>query len=647
MLRTRFTFAVAGAVAAVTLAITAVAFIVVRADLQNQLRQELANQAATVHREARRYDGNIPAGWIPPHSDRFGSSSPYTQVVTAQGAVWAPAGDLGLLATDTAADQVAAGQRGSYYSDATLGGVHALVLTTPLAPGLAMQLAVPLNTVDTEVASVGATLALLSAIGVGLAALAGWAVARGGLAPVGRLAAVAEQVTATGDPAGRVEVERADELGRLATSFNTMLGALQRSLAAQRQLVSDASHELRTPLTSLRINVELLADDPGLSPAERQQVLDRVVAQVTELGQLVGSVTELARGESVPSANEKVDLDEVVAAALAAARRDWPRTFFTADLQPCGVVGSDHRLQIAVRNLLDNAAKFGPPAGTVEVSLRDGELTVCDHGPGIAPADLPHVFDRFYRARSARGVPGSGLGLSIVRQVAESHGGTVQAESLADGGTLMRLSLPARPARFGDAALAASARLPRRRRHEGTGIADGGARGSASGRPGSHAVRSQDLRHLGGDPRVAGRRGVQAVGRARKRPSPGQRIHDDHLWVRGLPGRHDRTVRPSGGGQAFVPGKDGEQRDLGPRRLSMDQRHRLRYPPLLKPRRYTDVVVASLHDDQRRGEGRKVNPRDLVGDRPQPADAGPHVARAGIAEHHGVPVQPAGQQEGP
>jgi two-component system sensor histidine kinase MprB len=598
MLRTRFTFAVAGAVAAVTLAITAVAFIVVRADLQNQLRQELANQAATVHREARHYDGNIPAGWVPPHSDRFGSSSPYTQVVTAHGAVWAPAGDLGLLATDTAADQVAGGQRGSYYSDATLGGVHALVLTTQLAPGLAMQLAVPLNAVDTEVASVGATLALLSAIGVGLAALAGWAVARGGLAPVSRLAAVAEQVTATGDPAGRVEVERADELGRLATSFNTMLGALQRSLAAQRQLVSDASHELRTPLTSLLINVELLADDPGLSAAERQQVLDRVVAQVTELGQLVGSVTELARGECVPSAREKVDLDEVVAAALAVARRDWPRTFFAADLQPCGVVGSAHRLQIAVRNLLDNAAKFGPPGGTVQVSLRDGELTVCDHGPGIGPADLPHVFDRFYRARSARGVPGSGLGLSIVRQVAESHDGTVQAESLADGGTLMRLRLPARPARFPDAALATSARLPRRRRHEGTGIADGGAGGPASGRPGSHAVRSQDLRHLGGDPRIAGRRGVQAVGRARKRPSPGQRIHDDHLGVRGLPGRHDRTVGPSGGGPAFVPGKDGEQRDLGPRRLSVDQRHRLRYPLLLKPHWYTDVVAASLHDDQ-------------------------------------------------
>src|SRR5580692_6680131 len=448
MLRTRFTVAVAVAVAAVTLAMTAVAFLVVRTDLQNQLREELRSQAAVVYREARHFDGRIPTGWVPPHSDRFGTSAPYAQVVTTGGAVWAPAGDGGLLSADTAAKQVAAGQRAAYYRDATLDGVRALVLTTPLAPGLAVQLAVPLNMVDTEVASVGATLALLSAIGIGLAALAGWAVARGGLAPVGRLAAVAEQVTETGDPARRVEVDRADELGRLAASFNTMLGALDRSLADQRQLVSDASHELRTPLTSLRINAELLAADPGLSEAERQQVLDRVVAQVTELGQLVGSVTELARGASVPSAHENVGLDEVVAAALTVARRDWPRTFFATDLQPCGVVGSGPRLQIAVRNLLDNAAKFGPPGGTVEVSLRDGELTVSDHGPGIAPEDVLHVFDRFYRARSARGVPGSGLGLSIVRQVAESHGGTVQAESRADGGTLMRLRLPTRPARL-------------------------------------------------------------------------------------------------------------------------------------------------------------------------------------------------------
>ena len=491
-LRRRFTLAVAGAVAAVALAITAVAFIVVRADLQNQVKHELRQQAAVVERLARHYHGHIPAGWVPRDSGGFGASSAYAQVVTARDAVWAPAGDGGLLPGTAAAAQVAAGQRGSYYAEVTINGVHAMVLTTPVAPGLAVQLAVPLSAVDQELGGIGATLALLSAAGVGLAALAGWGVARAGLAPVGRLAAVAEQVTATGDPGRRVEVDRADELGRLAASFNTMLGALQRSLAAQRQLVSDASHELRTPLTSLRINSELLAAEPGLPEAERQEILDRVVAQVAELSQLVAGVTELARGDEpspagdssppdlagsprgasippdlagsprgasippdppgsssrgdpsrrTPCGQADVDFAEVVAAALAGARRDWPRTVFIADLEPCLVYGHAERLKTAVRNLLDNAAKFGPPGGPVEVRLQVGELTVRDHGPGIPPGDLPRVFDRFYRAASARAVPGSGLGLSIVRQVAAGHGGTVRAESAAGGGTLLRFRLP-------------------------------------------------------------------------------------------------------------------------------------------------------------------------------------------------------------
>ena len=470
-LRRRFTLAVAGAVAAVALAITAVAFIVVRADLQNQVKHELRQQAAVVERLARHYHGHIPAGWVPRDSGGFGASSAYAQVVTARGAVWAPAGDRGLLPGTAAAAQVAAGQRGSYYTEATINGVHAMVLTTPVAPGLAVQLAVPLSAVDQELGGIGATLALLSAAGVGLAALAGWGVARAGLAPVGRLAAVAEQVTATGDPGRRVEVDRADELGRLAASFNTMLGALQRSLAAQRQLVSDASHELRTPLTSLRINSELLAAEPGLPEAERQEILDRVVAQVAELSQLVAGVTELARGDDLPgegmaqgeepqAAPGDVDFAEVVAAALAGARRDWPRTVFTADLEPCLIRGHAERLKTAVRNLLDNAAKFGPAGGPVEVRLDAGELTVRDHGPGIPPGDLPRVFDRFYRATTARGVPGSGLGLSIVRQVAAGYGGTVQAESAAGGGTLLRFRLPAlepEAPRNPDAALARSA----------------------------------------------------------------------------------------------------------------------------------------------------------------------------------------------
>jgi two-component system sensor histidine kinase MprB len=446
MLRTRFTFVVAAAVAAVTLAITAVAFLVVRADLLNQVRQQLASQAAVVQHEARHFDGHIPSGWVPPHSDRFGASSTYAQVVTAEGATWAPSGDGGLLTAGAAAIAVASGADAAYYSQATLDGVRAMILTTPLAPGLAVQVAAGVNTVDMQVTSVGETLALLSAIGVALAALVGWAVARAGLAPVGRLAAVAEEVTATGNPGGRVEVGRADELGRLAMSFNTMLGALQRSLAAQRQLVSDASHELRTPLTSMRINVELLAAESGLTAGEQREILDRVVAQVDELGQLVAGVTELARDEPPASTLQDVRLDEVVAAALETARRDWPRTSFAAELEPCLVTGRAERLQIAVRNLLDNAAKFGPPDAAVQVRLAGGELTVRDHGPGVPADDRPHVFDRFYRASAARAVPGSGLGLSIVRQVAHDHGGTIRLHAPGNGGTLMCLTLPVRPA---------------------------------------------------------------------------------------------------------------------------------------------------------------------------------------------------------
>jgi two-component system sensor histidine kinase MprB len=225
-----------------------------------------------------------------------------------------------------------------------------------------------------------------------------------------------------------------------------MLSALQRSLDAQRRLVSDASHELRTPLASLRINVDVLADHPDLPAAERQEVLARVTDQVAELSRLVSSVTDLARGEPPATERSPLRLEAVTAEALEAARRDWPKTEFTARLAAGVVEGNAERLRVAVRNLLDNAAKFGPPEGPVEVRLAGGELTVRDHGPGIADADLPFVFDRFYRARPARSAPGSGLGLAVVREIVTGHGGTVAAEPARDGGTTMRLAFPLRPA---------------------------------------------------------------------------------------------------------------------------------------------------------------------------------------------------------
>jgi two-component system sensor histidine kinase MprB len=220
-----------------------------------------------------------------------------------------------------------------------------------------------------------------------------------------------------------------------------MLEALSSSQQAQRQLVADASHELRTPLTSLRTNIEVLSSD-ALPPEDRERLLADVVAQLSELTLLVSDLVDLARGDEPAAVPEDVRLDLLVADAIERARRHAPdKTFFT-ELEPSLVEGVPGRLDRAVANLIDNAAKWSPAGGQIEVTVRGGEVSVRDHGPGIAESDLPHVFDRFYRAPAARGLPGSGLGLAIVRQVAESHGGTIVAERANGGGARMRLTLP-------------------------------------------------------------------------------------------------------------------------------------------------------------------------------------------------------------
>ena len=220
-----------------------------------------------------------------------------------------------------------------------------------------------------------------------------------------------------------------------------MLAALEESSRAQRQLVADASHELRTPLTSLRTNIEVLAGDRALAPGDREKLLGDVVEQLGEMTALIAELIELARAEQHHEEPEDVRLDLLTESAVERARRNTPSVTFTTDLGESLVHGVPSTLERAVANLLDNAAKWSPPGGAVEVGVHEGEVTVRDHGAGIADEDLPYVFDRFYRASSARGLPGSGLGLAIVKQVAEAHGGTVTAEPAEGGGTLMRLRL--------------------------------------------------------------------------------------------------------------------------------------------------------------------------------------------------------------
>lgn len=223
------------------------------------------------------------------------------------------------------------------------------------------------------------------------------------------------------------------------------MAALDSSLHAQRRLVADASHELRTPLTSLRTNIEVLREPDGLTAVQRRELLDDVSTQLDELGGLVGDLMEIARGEDRRLEPQDVRLDELVGEVVERRRRYSRDLRFETRLEPTVVEGAPERLERAVANLLDNAAKFSPPGSVVEVALEGGALSVRDHGPGIDPVDLPHVFDRFYRSAAARAVPGSGLGLAIVRQTAEAHGGSIRADPADGSGTVFTLRLPAQP----------------------------------------------------------------------------------------------------------------------------------------------------------------------------------------------------------
>jgi len=267
-------------------------------------------------------------------------------------------------------------------------------------------------------------------------------VARTALTPIVRFTRRTETLSGSLDTSQRVEVRGRDELARLASSFNATLDALERSAQAQRQLVADASHELRTPIASLRANIQIL-DEAERLPAEEQENLRRdIVEELDELTSLVSDVVELARGSGIVAVREEVRLDEIAAAAVERTRRRGELRF-DLELEPTVVRGDPDRIARAVSNLLDNARKWSPAGGVVEVALRDGVLTVRDHGPGFDVGDLPNVFERFYRAKQARKLPGSGLGLAIVRQAADAHGGYARAENAQGGGARLVVSFGA------------------------------------------------------------------------------------------------------------------------------------------------------------------------------------------------------------
>jgi two-component system sensor histidine kinase MprB len=432
--RTRLVLSAAAAVALAVVAASFIIYFVVKNQLYGAVDNNLRRSAALLAR--------VPPPEIPRFTNpKFNIVGGVTQVVRRDGAT-APA--QAVLPVNDQVLEVAKGQRPTHFFNTHALDDHVRVMAFQYEPveGYAVEIGRSLAATDQALSRIKLILFLVAGGGIGIAIALGLAVSGAALAPVRRLTQATEDVTETRDLSRRIDARGRDELSRLAASFNTMLAALEDSARAQRQLVADASHELRTPLTSLRTNIEVLSRENGLANEERENLLRDVREQLLEMSALVAELVELARGDRQPEEQQDVRLDLVTAEAIERTRRNRPGVAFEPKLEETLVRGVPATLERAVSNLLDNAAKWSPSGGKVDVTVHDGEVVVRDRGPGIADEDVPFIFDRFYRAPSARSMPGSGLGLAIVRQVAEAHGGAVVVEAPEGGGTLVRLTLP-------------------------------------------------------------------------------------------------------------------------------------------------------------------------------------------------------------
>jgi two-component system sensor histidine kinase MprB len=420
------------------------AFVVMRQQLMSSLDQSLLNRAhrATADTTLSRITAKGVPSWV------LGAADVRIILLTADGRGMSGS-DIPTFTLGQPEYDVVTGRRESAVRTlVTEEGERFRVATVGAGSGQALILAQPLAPNDRTLEKLGGVLFVFGALGVLAALLAGWLVAKNGLRPVRRLTSAVERIAMTED-LSPLRVEGDDEVARLATAFNQMLLALGASRDRQRRLVADASHELRTPLTSLRTNLDLLRQAEGntaLPKEARLELLDDVRGQIEELSALVGDLVELARDEPTSHVVAQVDLAEVVERAVTRVRRRAHGVAFDVDLDAWPVVGDASSLERAVTNLLDNAAKWSPSDGTVTVRLTGGVLTVDDQGSGVAEADRPHVFERFYRAEESRAMPGSGLGLAIVRQVIDRHGGQIQVSEAPGGGARFSMWVPGVPA---------------------------------------------------------------------------------------------------------------------------------------------------------------------------------------------------------
>ncbi len=326
-------------------------------------------------------------------------------------------------------------------------GASYRVLSTPWPSGGRLHIARDLEENQEVLDGLRGRLLLVVGAGTAIAALLGWFAARGVVRPVLRLRDEAHRIASTLDFSRPPLVAGPSEVVSLGRSFAAMLDAVRLSQEQQRRLVADASHEMRTPLTSLRSNAELLARIDELPRDDVEPVVHDVVADVEELATLIGELADLASDLATAEEPETVSLAELARLVADRVGRRAGRTIDVVELDTDDVVGRPRLLERAIGNLVDNAVKYSDSTDPITVSVDGGRVTVSDRGPGIPEADLPHVFERFFRAVTSRTQPGSGLGLAIVDEVARVHCGSVFAANRAGGGAEVGFTVPVSGAR--------------------------------------------------------------------------------------------------------------------------------------------------------------------------------------------------------
>lgn len=457
-LRSRLAMLTAAAVAFAVAVVSVICWFLVEERLYNEIDSNLADQTVRLDPGAVRC---LPA---PPAQGNTRGPRPvyYFQLLESDGTVCIvdsinTAGVLKVTNSDVQVAKAPATTRRQFHNGTDSDGHPVRILTAPVIsprgvpyPGITGMIGYPLTDTRSTLNELALLLLCVSGIGVVGAGAAGLWIARAGLKPVDELTEAVEHVARTGDLTIRIPIEGEDEIARLSESFNAMTAALGESRDRQAQLIADAGHELRTPLTSLRTNIELLArsEETGrtIPPDDRKALMASVKAQMTELAALIGDLQELSRPDADRSGPLKVvGLHDIAQSALERARLRGPELTIKAGLEPWYVQAEPAALERALVNVLDNAVKFSPPGGAIEMALNKGELTVRDHGPGIPAEDLPKVFERFWRSPSARSLPGSGLGLSIVARTVQQTGGEVMLRPSPGGGTEARIRIPGAP----------------------------------------------------------------------------------------------------------------------------------------------------------------------------------------------------------